>query len=1235
MTINQGDIKLIKSQVMDDVPEGGGAPVAGTIEDGVSNAIFPDISELDRAGGRVNLRKVFPGVRTPNADGFYGMNVIVADPPDDPRVSVTLFTTGDFFDERSSAASRMEAYLAKGPTYSGLLFGDHIAGQMSVTMLQRSEVALPTVGDTLVLTKNLGLSNEFAQYVRLTKVTATERTFTDSQGDFKRMQVAMNISDVLGQDFPGFDAIRLDAAISYTGKTKINSTIVADAARYYGVVPLEEAAAINDFTVKAEGIYTQLVPSTRIEVPISDARMNQQVQPLVKAGESVERSISIAWTTTQAMFIGNGVLPGSLSISRGGITITDKGGVLIDSTGTQVGTIDYSNGVARLSTNVFGSSSGTHTLTFIPAFSASVVNKSIPNVVTATTQRLNWTQTIDPAPARGTLQVSYRALGKWYVLQDDGSGALRGADSTYGAGSLNPTTGTVSVTLGALPDVGSAVIYTYAEAITSRKIDDVPVSSVAQARIFGKRVSLGKAIKPGTLTLTWNDGSPRTASDNGMGVLTGAATGIVSYGDGSIFFSPNNLPAAGTNIDVSITEAVQRKINVANFTDSGSNWTATLTGPLKPNSVEIAVIGKYNLASGGDYWLVRGAPNVESFRLFDDGSGNLLLANLDGNVSIGTVNYSTGAISIPKSYGSFKIDAPKYMSAPLGDAGSSISQQGYQVITTTLTFLNGPGSDTVKSVSWAWWSGTQSNAVEARYSGSDMSGDSSTFVFNEIFMAVDRSLFPSLTPYTPSLVSFYIGSSSYFLEPDSNVYTRDRSPLTGIGTPAGSVAVIGGRVGTLITSWPAGASSTPGGVEGATQPNVSGVGTLLSVDRACFRTAISPLVNGALNIAGNWTFNGTSFSVSANSAGLISSGSAPVGETPGSVGVFGRVDYEMGLVNIAFGRRVPPSMASSANVIDISDLDIAGVTYIESIPVQSDTLRYSATGYSYLPLDPDILGLNPVRLPADGRVPIFRPGSFAVVGHTGKIGPITVSNGQTVDCARVRLSRVRVVGHDGVVINTGYTADLDAGTVTFTSVTGYSQPVTIEHRIEDMALVSDVQINGQISFTRPLTHAFPVPGSYVSSALVAGDVHARTSLVFDQVTWTSVWSDAPIGSSATGTFNDAANPITVTNSGAVTERWACIFTNSTSYNVVGEHVGVIATGNTGGDCSPNNPATGQPYFTIPAAGWGLGWASGNVLRFNTIGALVPVWVARTILQGPETVPNDSFTLLIRGDVDRP
>lgn len=93
MPIQSGDVKLLKSAVMADVPEGGGAPTGLVIADGVSNAIFPDISELDRAGGRVNLRKSFVQVATDDTDTYFGANVIVAAPPQDERVSVTQART--------------------------------------------------------------------------------------------------------------------------------------------------------------------------------------------------------------------------------------------------------------------------------------------------------------------------------------------------------------------------------------------------------------------------------------------------------------------------------------------------------------------------------------------------------------------------------------------------------------------------------------------------------------------------------------------------------------------------------------------------------------------------------------------------------------------------------------------------------------------------------------------------------------------------------------------------------------------------------------------------------------------------------------------------------------------------------------------------------------------------------------------------------------------------------------
>jgi hypothetical protein len=55
---------------------------------------------------------------------------------------------------------------------------------------------------------------------------------------------------------------------------------------------------------------------------------------------------------------------------------------------------------------------------------------------------------------------------------------------------------------------------------------------------------------------------------------------------------------------------------------------------------------------------------------------------------------------------------------------------------------------------------------------------------------------------------------------------------------------------------------------------------------------------------------------------------------------------------------------------------------------------------------------------------------------------------------------------------------------------------------------------------------------------------------------------------------------------------------------------------------------------VKKEGWGTGWVSGNVLRFNTIAAMYPLWCIRTVKQSEPTTLSDNFQIMYRGDIDR-
>lgn len=641
MTISAGDIKLVASQVMDDVSEGGGAPTATVIADGTSNSIFNDISELDRAGGRVNLRKIFAHVQTPNTDGYLGANVILADAPDDPLVDIAIFKTGSTFDVRDDARNRIEAYLNKGATWDGFLWENHITGQRSVSLFQRTTAKLPTVGKTLCLVVNENTGTEYFQYVRITRVDVEPRTFSYTVNnavlDYSANIVTCEISDTLRYDFPGSVATPL--FVSGAGKTITRDTIVADAAKYYGAATLTDAVAIGDVSASVSSIYTQIVPSAQTETALVDVDAGGTAESVIVAATTdAIYTTSAAFAPGATIYLGNPIAPGSLSIAVTGGTLHDDAGRLMSST-TVIGAVDYARGTLTFAA-ASPTFSGSKTVSFKPSGAPVQVADTAGIRVEIESRRYSYNLTIVPAPAPGTCSVSFMAQGNWYDLRDNGGGKLVGADPSFGTGTVSYTTGTVSVTLGALPDVGSEIIYFWGSAANYLNRSGATFNPAVKTTLQLSHTG----ITPNTLTLTWNDGTARTADDDGKGVISGDATGTVNYQTGLVEIYRTTLPAGGQSYTAAYSYGPPITQEFANPARNGDTSVTLTLGDtdITPGSVELTY--NLDLMLAGNFNYV-GSPALQTKILRDDGLGALRDGN---NVSFGSINYATGvAILFP------------------------------------------------------------------------------------------------------------------------------------------------------------------------------------------------------------------------------------------------------------------------------------------------------------------------------------------------------------------------------------------------------------------------------------------------------------------------------------------------------------------------------------------------------------------------------------------------------------
>ena len=227
-----------------------------------------------------------------------------------------------------------------------------------------------------------------------------------------------------------------------------------------------------------------------------------------------------------------------------------------------------------------------------------------------------------PLPAPGTLVLSYRVMGTWYTLFDDGAGALAGS----GAGAVNYFTGSVSVTLAAVPDIGSSIVLQWGEntAYTDR-------SGGASYRAPECAWALAqKPIKPGSVTIAWESGgSTRSVTDDGVGGLGGAGgSGEINYATGQIVLRPAFMVDAGGEFATAYTYTSQITQQFEGITpDAGGFATLALAEVPAARSIAVRWITVRNVsASSGSTEVVSESTTGYSGSVADAGAGGYYLA---------------------------------------------------------------------------------------------------------------------------------------------------------------------------------------------------------------------------------------------------------------------------------------------------------------------------------------------------------------------------------------------------------------------------------------------------------------------------------------------------------------------------------------------------------------------------------------------------------------------------------
>lgn len=866
MAITPNDIQFHAADRNDDTSMGGGLMTATVIENGAIGQLFGVVSDLDRAGGNVSLRKVFGGVFNEETDTYYGTYALISKIPEDPNISATLCQQGEWSDRRTDAVNNLENYLIFGSVANYVVYGLHLAGTKVIRLLAKVTSPNPSIGKSYVLSQYEGLQTAFYQFIRIKSLTTYTEEFIVDEKAFTLKIITAEITSALLYDFTG----GTPSKEMTQGACILRNTMIADAAKYYGITTLTNSANISDTSIKVDSIYTQLIPTSLAENILTDEKLGIATCA-IQSGSKITFTLTADYGGQNKIYLKSPCVTGSVKITASGNIWVTKGNYLYRSD-VRCGVIDPIDGVVTFDDTITVSSSGT--IEYLPASVIDLLTTNYYVKITEQNRGFNWLYTFSKEAVKGTVSVEYCVLNDWYRLSDDGNGVLVGESEGIGSGIVTYSNGYIQFTATALPDIDSYIIFNIAVASQLTLFEDLNTTLIIDNPTF----QLAHVPNSSSTTITYyEDSQLKTATDVGAGVLKIGQATVGSLNYYKRLITLNNI------IDYNTTVTVNYEYKIYNSQSDDKSETFTLNNdgeldntltytPILPNSVYL----KWDVGSGLNdtpFYPIYYSAN-------DNGDGEIIgdytypLISENSLVENGTIDYETGTIyAIPRFIKSQRV----------------IVNNNYQQI------LSGTTNPSQKSQLTIYYKIDNENSTNEEYE--------ETFTYYGIQGRLSSIRAPKINS---SSALFTVNDVEYLNGGDGNLY-RSFNHITNAKTLAGTINY---RDRTFnITSYTTGPLSSSIQSVLFNEPFGQYIGDGIT------RLSNAPIKPNSLQISAYGLTSGHTISAIANVDGILES----------EDNITGQILHSHGLLEVNFGEQV------LADTITINAISLSSIPVNEEI----------------------------------------------------------------------------------------------------------------------------------------------------------------------------------------------------------------------------------------------------------------------------------------------------------------